>query len=246
MFTKLTKLLKKTEGKIFTFITIGAFIFSQTSCTFYKYTDINHDQLTESKRFQKNVEKYNLYVHQKDEVYTLNEVELTKDSSIKGKAKIHLEPMVFPDSSWSKKEKKAYFKEHKYDIHIYTHSQQNLEANLGNNDKHYELTNVSDGKEVMLNSKNIENIYISAVDTYTSVSKGVVVLLIVLGVILTVALTTLLIIAGSNASAQGSQTSSQNSQGSIQSNSNSNSGGSSGQGQGSSGSSGGGSGSSGS
>lgn len=232
MITTITRLLKKTEGKIFTFITIGAFMFSQTSCTIYKYTDINHEQLSDSKRFQKNIEKYNLFVHQGDQVYSLEDVELTKDSSIKGKAITYTGKLVFPDSTWSKKEKKSYFKEHKYDIHIYTHNNLNLEANSNiTTNKSYPVDNtLLSNSTITVKPNDIKTIYVTAVDSGTSMSVGIMIVLAAVGVLLIAGLIALT----SAASAQGSNTSSQGSN--SNSGSNQNQGSSGGSGSGSSGS----------
>lgn len=113
----LHKMLQTPFGRIINFILIIA-IFNLSSCTTYKAADTNLVELRATEQVTANLDVYKFFVHDTYNSYELSNPVFNADGSLSGTVK--LTTYQTPDSTWSKKERKAYWKEHKYDVNIFT------------------------------------------------------------------------------------------------------------------------------
>lgn len=101
------------------------------SCGSYKHSKITFQDVTA----KSSSDEANIYVHKKDKVYLLKDVEVNEGDAIVGVAEAVEKPVELPDSTYSRKEIKDYAKNHKNDIHVYTYE----ENDIASNDNHLEV-----------------------------------------------------------------------------------------------------------
>ncbi len=210
---KFKKSIESKYGKFFSFL-LSVLIFNLSSCTFYKPAVVSVETIKSNEYIQNNISSYKFYVHDSHNSYMLNNVFFNEEGNISGD--IEITKYEKPDSTWTKKQKKEYWENHKLDINIYT-----LE------DYSFLTANASDDlnfrdKKITITAEKIDYMTITSKDNEKKVAGAVLVVLVLLCAVLLTVLTIFLITKTIEAGADGSSNASGNS------NSNSNSGGSSG------------------
>jgi hypothetical protein len=160
-------------------------IFNLNSCTVYKASATSLDKVSTTEQVLNNMHIYRFFVHDGYSSYQLINPGFSAEGHLTGK----LVPTRYatPDTTWTKKERKAYWKEHKYDINIFTETVlTDLQASLG------EMTG-NNSKEVTITNDMITKMTITSVDREAQTSDAAMVILGILAVAVVVVLIILLL-----------------------------------------------------
>ncbi|MBI3133848.1 MAG: hypothetical protein HYZ14_04155 [Bacteroidetes bacterium] len=174
-------------------------IFNLNSCTFYKSAETNLDYVKSNRQILENLDTYKFYVHDPYGSYLLQNPVFNPDGSISGN--LSVTAYQTPDSTWSQKERKTYWQNHKYDIGIYTsQTVADLRADLNGSENLSPVITIQTGM--------IERMTITSIDKEGELGAAALVLLIVLGVIVAIGLLIILITVTVAASSDGVNSSS--------------------------------------
>lgn len=211
---KMNAFQETLKGRIISFL-LALVILNLNSCTVYTSSETSLEYVRNTEQIQQNLDIYKFYVHDPYESYLLNNPVFSQDGSISG----DLIPVNYqkPDSTWSGKERKAYWSNHKYDIGIYTkNTVSDLRADLNSDEL------AQQKQTIKITGQEIEKMTITSIDKEDELGAAALVVLIILGVIVVIGLMIILITVTAAASSDGSDSSSDGSD----SNSDSGSGGS--------------------
>jgi hypothetical protein len=197
---KVTEFLRTPLGRLSNFLLIIA-ILNLNSCTVYKAAETNADEVRAKEMIMNNLAYYKFFVHDDYNSYALSNPSFNADGSISGD--LVLTTYQTPDSTWSKQEKKEYWKNHKYDINIYTSTAlSDLRADGGDE----VTTAVASG--VTISADMISKMTITSIDMEGELAGVALVMLIVVGVLVLLSLLILLIAVavgdGADSSSDGS------------------------------------------
>lgn len=107
---------QKIQGRLF-LVWMAGLIFSIQSCKVYVATETTSRDLSTMDQVMNNLDLYDFYVHTTESSFELTNPQFYPGGAIAGNLK-HSEVNV-PDSTWSNKDRKSYWKDHRFDIHIY-------------------------------------------------------------------------------------------------------------------------------
>ena len=177
-------LLQKPYARVLHFLLIIAVI-NLNSCTTYKAAEMDLAQLKSTSQVTDNLDVYKFYVHDTYNTYQLINPVFNDDGSLSGE--LQAASYHAPDSTWDKKERKAYWKEHKYDINIFTETVLSvLTADLA-------ATNPGSSQNVTITASMIKEMTITSIDMERQSSDAAVVVLGILGLIVVAVLVILLL-----------------------------------------------------
>jgi hypothetical protein len=160
-------------GRLVNLVLILA-IFNLNSCTVYKASATSLEKVSTTEQVLNNLHIYRFFVHDGYGSYQLINPGFTAEGNLTGK--LVVTTYQTPDSTWTKKQRKAYWKEHKHDINIYTETVlTDLQASLG------EMTGTSN-KDVTITTPMISKITITSIDREAQSSDAAMVILGILAV----------------------------------------------------------------
>jgi len=186
MITKTERFIKGHWGKITLYSLMVAILYLGYGCMSYQQVSMDKSDFMADKRIQTSLSGYNFYVHDGDNTFGMEDVQIVAGRDLTGK----LVPVTYedPKSDWKRLERKQWWKNHRYDIHIYTNGGLNATASASN------IPALLNNERVTLSDDNIQEIKVMAygrTDDGRGYVDAVIAVTLVVGII--VALTLLLI-----------------------------------------------------
>lgn len=176
---------------------MAAILYTGYGCMSYRQVSMAKTDFMANSQIQQHLGDYALYVHDGVGTYRMEGVEVVDGKDLSGK--LAVTQYEGPKADWKRKENKAWWKEHKYDIHIYTLEPLNISASV---DGMAGLLN----DQVTVTDQMIKEIQVVAYDDDKGFAIALALAIAVVGIALILVLTIVAVNASGNAS-QGSITS---------------------------------------
>jgi hypothetical protein len=169
MITKTLRFIQGHLGKVLLFSLMASTLYMAYGCVAYRQVPMPKDDFMANQQIQRFLDHYSIYVHEGDAIYRMENVEIIDQRDIAGR--LVADTYAMPDDTWKRAERKAWWKAHKYDVHVYTHDNMRLTASTDAG-----LPVVQE--RVVLKDQMIKEIRVMGIDMKKSVSAAVIVLIV--------------------------------------------------------------------
>jgi hypothetical protein len=186
------KFMRGYWGKCVLFTLAFAILYTGYGCTAYQQVSMDKQDFMANRQIQASLDDYHFYLHQGSATYRMQDVAIVDGRDISGT--LTAATLDTAKTDWKRQERKEWWSNHKYDIHIYTHHAIMVSAEEGQMDQGLALA--ADDARVVISDLMIDEIKVMAIDAKAAASDAVVVVVVLVGVALIVLLA--FIIADSN------------------------------------------------
>jgi hypothetical protein len=178
------KFMQGKWGKCVLFFLAFSVLYAGYGCTAYQQVPMDKQDFMANRQIQASLSNYHFYLHQGTATYRMENVEIVDGRDISGT----LEATKWEDAKtdWKRQERKEWWSNHKYDIHIYTHHAIMVSTDEGQVDQGLGVA-ASDAR-VVISDPMIQEIKVMSIDAKAAASDAVVVLVVLVGVALIVLL----------------------------------------------------------
>jgi hypothetical protein len=186
MITTTASFIKGQSGKALLYALMVSILYMGYGCVAYRQVPMAKEDFLANEQIQRYLDQYSIYIHEGGATFRMEDVQLIDGRDLSGR--LVAATYALPSETAKRAEKKAWWKAHKYDIHIYTHDNMNLTASSGAG------LSLMEGR-VVVNDQMIKEVQVMGIDVKKSISTGVIVLIVVAGLIIAPLLLAVSIIA---------------------------------------------------
>jgi hypothetical protein len=173
MITKTAQFIKGHMGKGLLYSLMASILYMAYGCVAYRQVPMPKEDFMASERIQRYLDHYSIYVHDGGATFRMEDVQAVDNRDLSGR--LVTTDYAMPGDDMKRSERKAWWRAHKYDIHIYTHD--NLMAST------QQGLALVEG-QVVLKDQMIKEVQVMGIDMKKSVSAGVIVLIVLATLIL--------------------------------------------------------------
>jgi hypothetical protein len=181
MISKTKKFIEGYWGKIVLYGITLAFLYTSYACTAYHQVSMEKEDFMVNRQIQSSLGEYTFYVHDGSQVFELQNPQVVNGKDIAGTLVATDYEGPKDKKDWKRQERKEWWKEHRFDIHIYTNSA--LHEPMASAAVVPSLLNNS---RVTLSDDMIQDIKVMGYDTKQGATDAVVAVVVVVGLIVVV------------------------------------------------------------